>query len=52
MYQLAAVTRLAVELFLMQEAGFDIHAQAGQIQSTARFRRAAQLKLDWPPLAN
>jgi hypothetical protein len=52
MYQLAAVTRLAVELFLMKEAGFDIQAQAGRIQSTARFRRAAQLKLDWPPLAS
>jgi hypothetical protein len=52
MYQLAAVTRLAVEMFLMQEVGFDIHAEASRIQSTARFRRAAQLKLEWPPLEN
>lgn len=51
MYQLAAVTRLVVELFLMHEAGFDIQGEADRIQSTARFRRAARLKLEWPPLA-
>jgi hypothetical protein len=51
MYQLAAVTRLVVELYLMREAGFDLDAGADRIQTLARFRRAARLKLDWPPLA-
>ena len=52
MYQLAAITRLVVELYLMHEAGFDIQAEASRVLSTARFRQAAQLKLDWPSLSS
>jgi hypothetical protein len=47
LFQLAAITRLLIDLCLLQDAGYELARWRDQLLGTRRFRRAAQLKQRW-----